>query len=307
MLIFCAGVADAMTVYMMDESEIEAYSAWQVGERVYVRVNPDLCLDFPSSAVDVRKSGISVPRANSPMVDGQTRAASSAMSGDVLDELVMVAGHRRDINDLFGRNTHSEIDQLLSGTFSPALAEKSFKRCLARRLTNRELAAVLAWYKSPVGMKIVEADSVLDFNRTEKTLTYVTMESAPGYKERMYLIGQIEKMTGASEIEIKLTRSIIHNMIIAIPDDFQDAKEIKKRLQEEIPTLKSKRQENIDKWAYSYRGLTIVELRDYLKFLRSATGSKYVAAVREATEEIFRKVAMNIEKDFRKEVRMFMK
>jgi hypothetical protein len=62
------------------------------------------------------------------------------------------------------------------------------------------------------------------------------------------------------------------------------------------------RKKVIQKLAYGYRDLSLNELNDYLKFLRSATGKKYISAVWEATEEIFKKVGLNIEKEFRKYV-----
>ncbi len=230
----------------------------------------------------------------------------AAHSGDITDELIEVAGHRREFNDAFGRIGRSEIDQLFSDTFTPELAEKTFKGCLKRRLDHREIADVLAWYKTPIGMKIAEADSVWDINRKEKTLTYVTTESESGYKERRNLTAQIEKMTGASETEVRLTQSILRKIIKTIPHDFPDAKAIKERLQKEMPTLETKRKEYIERIAYTYRDLSLAELRDYLKFLCSATGRKYTAAVREAAEEITRKIAINIEKELHKDLMKLM-
>jgi hypothetical protein len=51
-------ISSAMTVYMKDGSEIEAQSAWKKGEKVYIRVSPDLRLEFPASEVNLGKSGI---------------------------------------------------------------------------------------------------------------------------------------------------------------------------------------------------------------------------------------------------------
>jgi hypothetical protein len=303
LIVSCADFAAAMTVYMIDASEIEAQSAWKDGERVYVRINPDLCLDFPASEVNARKSGLTDDtHVRTPLAERGAKKPAPARSAGIMDELVEVSGHRRDLNDVFGRASDGEFEQLLAETFSPALAEKAFRRCLERRLNQRELAVVLAWYKSPVGRKIVEAESIWDFNRKENTLTYAGLESAPGYKERMNLIGQIEKMAGASVVETRLSQNIIHKMINAIPPDHPEGTEIKHRLKNSIPTYESNRKENIEKWAFGYRDLSLAELRDYLNFLRSASGKKYMAAVREATEEIFNKVAVNIEKDFRKDV-----
>jgi hypothetical protein len=304
LIVSFADIAAAMTVYMNDESEIEAQSAWKDGERVYVRTDTDLSLDFPASEVNVRKSGIpNDPQERPAKVDKGAKTPTLSRSGSIMDELIEVAGHRRDFNDMFGRSGRSEIDQLFADSFTPALAEKSFKRSLAQRLDNRDLDVVLAWYKSPVGRKVVEADSVWDFNRQEKAASYAGRDSVPGFKERMSLIGQIVKITGAAEMETRMTQNIMHKMIDAIPPDYEDAKEIKKRIQDEIPTLEMNRGKNIQNWAYTYRDLSTHELRDYLKFLRSATGKKYLAAVSVATAEIFKKVAMNVEKDFRKSLR----
>jgi hypothetical protein len=303
LIVSFANSAAAMTVYMNDESEIEAQSAWKDGETVYVRMNPELCLDFPASEVNVRKSGIPIVQQKRTS-KAEQRVMASTPSGEIVDELIVAAGHRRDLNDIFGRSGRDEIDQLFADTLSPDRAEKTLRSCLVRKLGNRELAAVLTWYKSPVGAKIVEADSVWDFNREEKAAAYASLDSAPGFKERMKLIGQIEEIAGASEIQTRLTQGVLRKMISDIPPDFPDAREIKERLRKEIPSLEMSRKKNVQDLVYNYRFLSTHELREYLQFLRSAPGKKYTAAVSVASEEIFKKVAMNIEKDFRAYVKM---
>lgn len=297
-------VAAAMTVYMKDKSRIEAQSAWIEGNNVNIRINSDFCVIYPVSKVDVRRSGITAePQETPQIVDNVTTASAPARPGDIMDELVEVSGCRRDMDSLFGRGGHGEVSQIFADTYSPAVAEKIFRRCLERRLDKRELAAVVNWYKSPVGVKIVEADSVWDFNRLEKSLSYIRYDSAPGYKERVNLITQIEKSTGSSEMAARLTQNLMRKMAKAIPPDYPNGDEIKKQIQEAIPTLESMRKLGIQITAYNYRDLSTRELRDYLGFLRSAAGKKYIAAERVAYEEIFRKVTINIEKEFRKYVR----
>lgn len=311
LVLACADLAAAQTVYMNDKSEIEAQSAWKDGETVYVVVNRDLCLDFPVTEVDIRKSQISTvtkPRMPQPAkpVDQDTAEAVSTKSTDMVDELIQVAGHRRILNDTFGTNTHSYIDEILARSFSPELAERTLKKTLERRLNSRDLAAVLAWFKGRVGRKIVEADSVVDFNEEESRLTYVTTDSSPDIKERKNLIAQIEKLARASEAETKLTRGLMIKMMNAIPPDFPDSKEVKQRIKDELPRLETKRKENVARWAYSYRGISVSGLREYLKFLRSGPGKRYTDAVREADAKLFEKVAANMEKDFRKDLKKMM-
>jgi hypothetical protein len=296
--------ASAMTVYMEDGSEIEAQSAWKEGDRVYLRINSDLSLDFPVSEVKMGKSGLAgEPRERSAKPDRVARASAPPRYRDAIDELMQVTGYRRDFHDIFGRAGRGEIEQILADSFSPQMAEKTLRRCLERRLVNRELATVLAWYKGPVGAKIAEADSIWDFNQWEKTLTYYGIDTAPGYRERMNLIGEIEKSTGLSEMETRLSKGLLQRMLNAVPPDFPNAYEIKERLKLELPTLEGSRKKMIQRWAYSYRELSMNELGAHLRFLRSPCGRKYITAIRESNEEIFRRVAMNIEKEFNKYVR----
>lgn len=222
----------------------------------------------------------------------------------ILDELVVVAGHRRDMNDLFGRGGHSDFEQFMSEVYSPEVAEEIFKRSLVRKLDTQELTEILAWYKSPLGAKIVEADSILDFNSKGNAYIYCKVNSVPGFKERMALTGQIEKAVGATEIEVKLSKLLLNKMINAIPHDFPEAKRAKEEIKERIPSLDIKRQENVQKLAYTYRHLSLRELHSYLSFLHSNTGRKYSTAVKEGNEEIFKKVVVSIEKDFRNDIRM---
>jgi hypothetical protein len=290
----------AMTVYMNDGSEIEAQSAWREGEKIYVRVSPDLCLDFPASEVNSGKSGIrNASLKKRPQTLKESGSSASARSGDVIDELIDLSGQRRDFKDIFGRGEHGVVEQLFADSCTPELAEKTLRRCLKQRLNNRELAWLLAWYKSPLGAKVVEADSVLDFNRQENTLTYVGIDTAPGFKERMSLIRQLEKNTGVSEITTRLAQRLMQRLISVIPPNHPEGYEIKARLRENTHTLEENRKKLIQRWAYSYRDLTLNELNDYLKFLSSGAGSKYMAAIRDATEDIFGKVTNNMEKELR--------
>jgi hypothetical protein len=93
-------------------------------------------------------------------------------------------------------------------------------------------------------------------------------------------------------------------MINDIPPDFPDAEVIKARIKKEIPTFEMSRKKNLQNLAYNYRFLSTHDLRCYLQFLRSTTGRKYTASVHAAFEEIFKKVALNMEKDFRNYVKM---
>lgn len=331
LVLFCSDAFAAITVFMEDGSEIEAQSAWKDGERVYLQVNPDLRLDFPLSEVDVRKTNMpdakqaptpavektstvstpavseKKPRVSAPVAPEKGKTASPAKSGDIMDELVEIAGIRRDFNDLFGNSGNGEIDRIFADTFSPELAEKSFKKHLEQKLSPRVMSEVLAWYKTPVGKKIVETESVMDFNKREKVLLYISMDSAPGFKERMDLVSQIEKTTGITEVEMRLAEIIFRSIISAIPPEFPEAKQIKQQIQKGVPSIGALRKQNVENWAYTYRELSTKELHDYLKFLRSADGKKYMAAVRESTEEIFKKVAVNIGKDLHNQLLAQMK
>lgn len=308
LVLCCSDAGAAMTVYMEDASEIEAESAWRDAERVYVQVNPELILDFPLSEVDIRKSKIpDEQQVRTPAVLKRREESAPAASGDLLDELVEMAGIRRDFSDLFGGSGYTDIERIFTKTFSPELAEKTTKGHLKRKLSQRGLAEVVAWYKTPVGRKIVEADSILDFNRKVKTKTYVTTDSGPAFRQRMELVGQIDKATGTAEVEARMLKNMYQKMMDAIPPDYPEAKEIKERLKTIAPSIETIRQDTINGWAYSYRALSLNELRDYLKFLRSANGRKYMAAVLESTEEIMKKVSINMGKELHNDLAKLMK
>ncbi|HJV65383.1 MAG TPA: DUF2059 domain-containing protein [Geomonas sp.] len=301
-----AHFAQAMTVYMMDDSEMEAQEAWKEGDNVYLRVDGDTVLTLPASEVNLAKSGVVIQPARKTGAAPARRAAlpEPRSEAEVVDQLIEVAGFRRDLNDLFGRIGRGETEELLAQTFSPAMAEQPFKRSLKRKLSHVELNSVLKWYKSPLGYKVVEAESVWVYNGKEKRLTYVRLESVPGHRERMNLAREIDRETGVSEVEAREMAVMLRKMMKSIPSDFPDAKEIKARIEKEIPKLKDTRKENVEKIAYAYRYFSLGELHEYLRFLRSPIGRKYMAAVREATEALFQKVAINMEKDFRQEVRL---
>lgn len=258
----------------------------------------------PPAAIQARTPV--VPQETPPKTDMAATRPAHRGSSDIITELAVVAGHRRDLNDLFGRGGRSQLEQFLSEVYSPEVAEATFKRCLVQKLDHQELANVLAWYKSPLGRKIVDADSVVDFNRREHVLMYASNDAEQGFRERMHLVGQIEKSVGGAEFEIKLMKLMLHKMVNSIPPNFPDKERFRERVKDLIPALESKQKENTQKYAYTYRDLSLRELHSYLTFLHSSTGRKYISAVKEGTEELFKKVAINFEKDFHDQIKLLM-
>lgn len=302
-LLSCANLTVAQTVYMNDGSELEAQAAWIKGEKVYVSMNADLSLDFPTADVDLSKSGIRSHSPQSIPVTEKRKTYAAPKSHDALDELLRVAGHRRAMDDLFGRNDHTRISEVYARAFTPALAEKAIRDALRRTLNPREIAEVTSWFKSRVGRKFVEADSIWDFNQRENELTYVGNKGVPDLKERLKVAGEIDRIYGSSEDATRITKQIITTIINAIPNDFPEANEIRKRMREEIPTRETQRDDAVAALSYSYRFLSLSEHRQYMNFLRSTPGKKYVSAVREATVVITQKVARNLEKELVEDIK----
>jgi hypothetical protein len=305
LILICATDSPAMTVYLNDGSEVEAESAWTEGEIVYVRVNPELSLEFSASEVNANKSGISKGVKWSPAsTTAPAAGARSARPLGVLDELMEVAGHRRAFYDAFGKNDHTQIGEIFAKTFTPSLAEKSLRYTLSTRLTKRELAEVLAWHKTKLGRKIVEADSVIDFNSPEHVLSYVGNQTKPDLRERKAILSQIDRLTGNSEIETHFKKQFLLKIIQTIPEDFPDAKNIKNNLRYDLPVLETVRAQNINKSMYTFRLLTMPELHSYLQFLSSPTGRKYVAAVNQSTDGMLAKLSHNMEKEFHRDIKL---
>lgn len=59
LLLFICSTASGMTVYMKNNEQIDAESAWRQGNTIHVRVNRDTLLDFSIDDVDVKKTNIS--------------------------------------------------------------------------------------------------------------------------------------------------------------------------------------------------------------------------------------------------------
>jgi hypothetical protein len=281
-------------VYLMDSSEIEVESAWIEGDTVKARVNENLCLSFPLAEVDLRKTGLQRQADASP-----PKRVRPPAETDLVDRLINVIGFRRDFDDMLRPGRDDDMDRLVNDKFNPEVAEKTVKKHLRKLLGQHDLEEVLAWYTSPTGKKLLEAESVWDFNRREKKTTYVSRENVPGYRERMEVSRQIVKTTGIAELETRMMTHLYRRILGTIPKNYPDGEEIKAKISKDMPELETVRQEKINGMAYSYRLLSIGELRSYHDFLRTSSGRKYVKALNDANEEIFRQLAINVERSFR--------
>jgi len=320
LVLFCSTASAAVTVYMMDASEIEAQSAWIEKETVFIQVNPDLRLTFPAAEVDLRKSNLEQATKKTTTPEGKPGNKPDAKPGTkpdpvtarkggtqaLLDELGEVVGFRRDLEDLFRTHLTDDMDRIIDKNFNPAVAERTVKRHLGRKLSTRELQEVLAWFKSRLGKRVLELDSVWDFNRKEKMNTYVGRDTAPGFKERQELVSQIEKTTGTAAVQMRMVEYMYRRLLHAIPPNLPEGKVIKERIQTLLPTLDTLRKQTVTGWLYVYRDLSTGELRDYLRFVRSTSGRKYFTSTNEALEEVFREMAINLEKNLHNDLKMLL-
>lgn len=295
LILFCADACATVTVYMKDGTEVEAQVAWFMGESVYVQLQPEVRLEFSRDEVDLAKSKL--PEGRRVSVAEAKRAAQKAAPrgySELLDELVVMSGIERDLKDFFGRSELGDVNRIFSEAVSVEGAEKTMKKHFQRKLSQSCVEEVLRWYESPVGKKIVEADSVVVFNRKVEVKNFISMDKRPDFKERMGLVGQIEKTIGAAAREERILKYMVDRMIKAIPADYPDADRIKELIRSDLDEPEGFRQHFVENWAYTYRSLTLDELRAYLQFLRSANGKKYSNAMLDANEEIFKKVAGKI-------------
>jgi hypothetical protein len=190
------------------------------------------------------------------------------------------------------------LGRAASEAFAPETLKREFRLALEGKVTEADLDSVLAFYKSPLGvrMKALEkASQTADAQATIAKMAGRLLERLKNEPERARVLTRIDGSLRLTELSTDTvfnlgramaigmaatdakTSALVPAAIEAIDSDMQKARpamiaEVKVTL---LPFM-----------AYTYREATIGELRQYLVFASSPAGKRYYGAVEPALNQV---------------------
>jgi hypothetical protein len=169
--------------------------------------------------------------------------------------------------------------------FTPARLLPVFERTLSIEMDNVSLEEVYGWYLTPTGAKVLQAEDPISQKNAEKTPT------APPSAARAKLIEQFDVQTQVTDQAVasigKMAKAMLLHMLApsavtkanrdALLQGFEQGFTAK-ATEKMQPTVRA----NILR---TYQPLTDDELQDYLTFLNTSPGRKFVRATWDALQK----------------------
>ncbi|WP_097459215.1 DUF2059 domain-containing protein [Mangrovitalea sediminis] len=177
-----------------------------------------------------------------------------------------------------------QIAQLLGGAlaqaYDPSILSTRVSRQLDQSMTDTALRRVDQWYRSSLGRKVVR----LEVAASNAALKGAVLDQAGALAERFRGSARAE-LFQRYDHALKATQRIVDTSIDAqtalatlVPG--QDKRQLHQRLTSQRPVLLAEvRRQVYEGYLYTYRDLTIAELRRYIGFLESADTRRYTDIV----------------------------
>ena len=248
---------------------------------------------------------VAVPAPAQPVSTPVAPPSVAAASGPVtLDELFELTGTRRQVSALtlqLGRElrpakgqvpapAEATIERIVARTFQSDAVLKMMREEFARGLDRSQLAAKLAWLRSPLGHRIaaLEMDSA-DPDRDRHLAAFAAkLKAAPPSERRRELIERLDWVSGASDVSTDvataLSSSIARAIALSRPADRRASRRQLDSQAEEMRTTVAGavRKAALVSMLYTYRSLSDEELERYVEFESTEAGRWYNALLRHA-------------------------
>jgi hypothetical protein len=170
--------------------------------------------------------------------------------------------------------------------FVPETMQKTILEELGKRLSSDDVGAALTWLDSPLGSRITRleeiassANTMKDFPRFRKSL-----QEKPPAPARLELIARLDKAARATETGVEIAMATQLATVVALNSLLARDKpvpvlDLKHQIEKSRPQMKKMIEAQIRDFSlFTYRSLKGSELQEYLNFVESAPGRKYMSA-----------------------------
>ncbi len=308
----------APTVFFKDGSKEVGNSIWIEGNTVYLSKSKDV-FEFSADEVLLEETqkfnriGTFANVASTDSKGGRTLGAApnnlveQLMKGASIDRqidqfvqqvesgVMSSAGGNSDLADVFG--------QALAG-FDPQKAKQRFRAYYRSHLDATSLEKVVAWTKSPLGIKVAEAQINAAITTPELAQHILKdLDDNPPPARRWALIRDLDNVGRSSEMIQQLIFDAASGVSNAIPGSAAEKKKFRKEFEKEMKQKKAELgpvlRKQVQAGLYNtYRDFSDSELRDYIAFLRTESGRKFTKATMGGLSEMTRTLTALMVKNF---------
>ncbi|HPX61015.1 MAG TPA: hypothetical protein PLN25_04515 [Deltaproteobacteria bacterium] len=299
-----ACLADA-TVFFKDNTTETGSSVWVEGRHVYLNKAGEL-FQFETDEVmmeETLKHNRIGKYARITRLDAQTQA------DDLVEQIIAISGFDEQMDMLINefKNGFQSVpgitpevgdilNQALAG-FNPEKEKRGIRSLYRSKMDIKTLETVLAWMKSPVGSRILTMERQQKrFNPELLTEIQNYSEQHPATARRLKQVADLDKAAGVSKITYQIMSDTMSVVMGVMPKEIRADKakrrEVEKLFREKLdetrPMLAKLLQQSL---VYAYREISDTELDEYIGFLKSNAGSRFVKVNHEAARRMTKSLA----------------
>ena len=250
--------------------------------------------DSPPEEAATGEAIASAPPASSPLP--QTDVVVSTAPATV-EEILELSGVRPQLPNLvrsigagylpgpgqLSERDGSRVAQIVARQFAPQPIYAAMRDDFGRRVEARHLAALAAWFRSPLARKItgLEIDASKPESAAKITAFAAGLKASPPTPARLELVQRLDWVTGTSPDTTDLTLTIVVSVARASAAAAPAERRarigvIERRVEEMRPQMASGVADNVlAQMLYVYGPLSDAELKAYVDFLGSPAGRVY--------------------------------
>ncbi len=309
-----AGAAFGATVYLKDGSRETGNSVWMEGDRVYLSRSQTL-FEYPEDDVLLEKTqkfNRIAKFADTAILDAKDVSAAGAASSDLVEQILagskfdqqidkfllqFQAGAMSSIGD--NRELGDVFSQALAG-FDPQKAKRRIRAYYRSHLDNGTLEAILAWMKSPLGIKVRDAETAVDVMSPEAAQRILNeMEGNPPPPRRRTLIRELDDASRSTQMARQIMGDAIFGAMSAIPARSAEKRRARGEMLKQIRRHRGEMDAQLRNQVrigltYTFRDFTDNELREYVAFMRTAPAVKFTKATMGAMSEMTRALSASM-------------
>jgi hypothetical protein len=315
MVVLMSGVAfGAATVFFKDGSKETGSSVWIEGNSVYLSKAKE---NYEFSADEVlmdetqkfnrigKFSDVSVP-------DSNKSASTSPRVNDLVEQIMTGSNIDRQIDQLVEQfssgalssagSNGEQLAQALAG-FDGKKAKQKIRAYYRSHLDAKTLEAVLAWSKSPLGMKIRDVEAAKGVNSPEAAQQIVNGQDEDSLPpQRRALVKELDKSSRATEMALQMISDSMSGAMAAIPAKTAEQKLARKEIEKQAAAKKDEmipvlRKTVLASLAYTYAELSDDELKGYVAFMNTDPARKFTKATMGALSEMAKAMSASMIKN----------
>jgi hypothetical protein len=304
----------AATVFFKDGSKEVGTSVAIEGNTIYLSKSKEL-YEFSADEVNMEETqkfnGIG-KFSTMATPDSRNGYPAGAGSNDLVEQLMSNSNLDRQIDQFIQQfasgamsaaSANSELNdifaQALAG-FDPQKTKRKVRAYYRSHLDTRTLEAIVAWTKSPLGMKIRDAETSMAVTTLQDVQQIQdNFEENPPPAKRMALIQDLDKAGRATEMSQQLIMDAVSGAMSAIPARSAEKKQARKEVDKLMNQQKADMEPLLRKQVQAglnatYKNLSDNELREYTTFLRTEPAMKFTKVTMGALSEMTRDMSTSM-------------